>query len=243
MKSSPSIALLAAALVKAHAQFQPIHKDAKNPFFNSKFASLDNIMVEVRPILAALGLSLVQGVNAPETVEGHLMVINVTTTLLHESGEWVSVDVVVPVAQAPVEKGKPEKAPNAQTAGSAITYGRRYGVSALLALSTDEDDDGNAASRPAARTARPSKPESGDTFDSLRIPFGKPGVDGKGGKGTPNDQLSTDHLTKALAWAREKDKFHAWQLQAEAELEERRLRATKPPTDITKPVPDDGLPF
>jgi len=35
---------------------------------------------------------------------------------------------------------------NPQYIGSAISYARRYALSAILGLATDEDDDGNAAS-------------------------------------------------------------------------------------------------
>ena len=155
MKSSPTLTALAPALAKAQAQFKSIHKDAKNPFYSSKFASLDNIMGEVRPVLATPGLSLVQGVDHPETVEGELACVNITTTLLHESGEWIQTDVVMPVGTTPIEKGSVVRAATAQTAGSAITYGRRYGVSAILALSTEDDDDGNNAGTGRAREPKP----------------------------------------------------------------------------------------
>ena len=36
---------------------------------------------------------------------------------------------------------------DAQAVGSSCTYGRRYGLSAILGISVDDDDDGNAAIR------------------------------------------------------------------------------------------------
>jgi hypothetical protein len=68
----------------------------------------------------------------------------VETRLVHTSGEWLASVVPVPVAKG-----------DAHGLGSALSYGRRYGLSALLALSTDEDDDGNAAAK-----APPAKPQA-----------------------------------------------------------------------------------
>lgn len=145
MKYSTPFDKLATALAKAQRAFHGIGKDATNPHFKSKYASLDAIMGAVREPLAVNGLSLVQGVTSPETNEGAVVGIAVETLLVHESGEWMSNTVTLPVDKS-----------TAQGVGSAITYGRRYGVSALLALTTEEDDDGNAAGgRPAAR----QKPE------------------------------------------------------------------------------------
>ncbi len=149
MTSSETTATLCAALVAAQGGLRPIAKDGKNPAFRSRYATLDGIMETVRPALAAHGLAVVQGVVHPETGEGGRLVgITVETRLVHTSGEWLASVVPVPVAKG-----------DAHGLGSALSYGRRYGLSALLALSTDEDDDGNAAAKaPPARQERPSKP-------------------------------------------------------------------------------------
>lgn len=145
MNSSESIGLIAPAIVKAAADLGPVVKDATNPAFRNKYATLDAIMEQVRPVLAAHGLAVMQGVLHPETDGGRVVGIAVETRLLHLSGEWMASVVVVPVEK-----------PTAQGAGSAISYGRRYGLSAMLGL-TAEDDDGNGAStskRPDASAAK-----------------------------------------------------------------------------------------
>ena len=149
MTSSETTATLCAALVAAQGALKPIAKDGKNPAFRSRYATLDGIMETVRPALAAHGLAVVQGAVYPETSEGGRIVgITVETRLIHTSGEWLASVVPVPVAKG-----------DAHGLGSALSYGRRYGISALLALSTDEDDDGNAAAKaPPARQERPAKP-------------------------------------------------------------------------------------
>jgi hypothetical protein len=150
MKSSDSIGLIAPAIVKAAADLGPVVKDATNPAFRNKYATLDAIMEQVRPVLAAHGLAVMQGVLHPETDGGRVVGIAVETRLLHLSGEWLASVVVVPVEK-----------PTAQGAGSAISYGRRYGLSAMLGL-TAEDDDGNGAStskRPETSAAAPKRVE------------------------------------------------------------------------------------
>lgn len=240
MQTSPSLVNLAPALARVHAQIKSFTKDAKNPFFDSKFTSLDSIMQELRPILAGEGFSVIHGVTNPETVEGELACINVSTMLLHASGEWIRVDVCLPVGQAPIEKGKPERAPTAQTAGGAVTYGKRYGVSCALALSSDEDDDGNATSQ-GRRTASAPRPQGASQSSPPRatgdgtMPFGKT-------KGTPLAKLPVAEIQSALAWAQEKGKFTEFQRDAQIELDKRGALVSAG-GDEPPPHSDDDMPF
>lgn len=188
MRQSESVKEVAAALAKAQAGIRTIVKDRTNPHFKNRYATLDAIMEAVRPVLAANGLSVVQG--ASETVDG----FSVWTTLIHSSGEFLANTVPVPVDKA-----------NAQGVGSAITYGRRYGVSALLALATDDDDDGTEATKPtkpkAAEKPTPdAKPErvtppkfDGTLEGAMTFPF-----PGKGEyHGKPLGDVSIDVLRAA----------------------------------------------
>lgn len=135
MKTSDSLAAIAPALVKASAELKAIVKDSTNPHFRSTYASLDTIIDTVRPVLAKHGLALVQGANSPHTDEhGRLSAFTVETMLLHASGEYIANTVVMPVGKA-----------DPQGTAAAVTYGRRYSLSSLLCLATDEDQDGNDA--------------------------------------------------------------------------------------------------
>jgi hypothetical protein len=135
MRTSESLVNIAPAAVKATATLRAISKDSVNPHFKSKFASLDAIMAEVRPVLAKQGLTVLQGVSHPHSDnDGRVTAFSIETILLHESGEWISSSVFMPVAKV-----------DPQGAGAAVSYGRRYGISALLAIVSDEDDDGNSA--------------------------------------------------------------------------------------------------
>ncbi len=150
MKHSESIASLAPSLVAVHGELRAIGKDSTNPHFKSKYASLDAIIEDVRPILHKHGLAVAQGATTPVTNEaGNLVGFAVETMLIHSSGEWMTNTAILPLAKA-----------DPQGAGAAMTYGRRYGLSSLLALATEEDDDGHAATAPrrAAPQARPATP-------------------------------------------------------------------------------------
>jgi hypothetical protein len=141
---SPSLAALAAALAKAQGQMSAAKKDALNPHFKSKYADLASIWDACRDVLSANGLAVIQRVGAAADS------VCVTTMLVHSSGEWVKDTCVMPVAQR-----------TPQGVGSAITYARRYALSALVGVAA-EDDDGNAASgRPATSPPADSRPANG----------------------------------------------------------------------------------
>ena len=125
---SPTIAKLADALAKAQSAIKAAAKDSENPHFRSKYADLASVWEACREPLTSHGLSVVQLPFA----NGQR--IGVTTILLHSSGEWLQSEVEV----------QPQKA-DAQGAGSAITYLRRYSLAAVASVAPD-DDDGNAAS-------------------------------------------------------------------------------------------------
>jgi hypothetical protein len=130
MKSSDSIAGLAAALAKAQGEIQNAAKNAKNPHFKSNYADLAEILNTVRPVLSRHGLSVIQ---VPGFDDG---AVTVETILAHESGEWVA-----GVAAAVPGKVDP------QGIGSAVTYLRRYALAAFAGIA-QEDDDGQGAIGP-----------------------------------------------------------------------------------------------
>lgn len=136
LRTSEDISELAAALAAAQPEIEGAEKNAANPHLRSKYANLTAVMAACRPALAKHGLCLVQGVS---TADGG---VTVTTRLLHKSGQWIESSITMPVNKN-----------DAQGVGSAITYGRRYGVSAMVGVTPDEDDDGEAAKKapPAAR--------------------------------------------------------------------------------------------
>jgi hypothetical protein len=128
---SDSIAELAAALAKAQGQIKSAAKDKTNPHFKSKYADLASVWDAIREPLSTNGLSVTQLYSNTQDS------VIVVTMLLHASGQWIKSRGSMPVAQK-----------TAQGFGSSLTYLRRYSLSALVGVAADEDDDGNAASRP-----------------------------------------------------------------------------------------------
>lgn len=137
---SEEIGKLAAALSKAQGQMKGALKDAENPYFKSSYADLASVWEACRKALSDNELSVAQVTDFGPNGE---LILN--TILMHSSGEKL-------VGSMPVMIG--EKA-TAQQVGSAITYARRYALSAMVGVAP-EDDDGNKASEVAAPTARVS---------------------------------------------------------------------------------------
>jgi hypothetical protein len=159
MNKSESITHLAAALAKAQGEMPVAVFDAANPFLKTKYASLGAVIQSSRPILAKHKLSLVQfpisfsaleqvfspgqpspGLRPPSPTplgEGLRGVeyIGIESILTHESGEFVSEKILIPLTE---EKGKSK----VQSAGSTLTYLRRYSWASILGMYSDEDSDG-----------------------------------------------------------------------------------------------------
>ncbi len=145
-RTSATVGALGKALALAASRFGPIGKDrtvrvqSAKGSYSFKYATLGEIVDATRPALAEHGLVCVQML----AMQGQRTVL--VTRLIHESGEWLE-------GAAPVQ---PE-GNGPQALGSAVTYMRRYAMTALLGVVADEDDDGNAAQGNRAET-RPARP-------------------------------------------------------------------------------------
>jgi hypothetical protein len=156
MNKSDSIKNLAIALCKFQAEVNHPKNTSKNPQFNSSYAPLETVISTVKPILSKYGLSFIQSTSS----EGENVIIE--TILIHESGEWLETNPLsLPAYQ--IKKGG-GKEYNAQGAGSAITYGRRYSLSALLGISSEDDDDGNGVSSGDQQLSKPQNVASEKTL-------------------------------------------------------------------------------
>jgi hypothetical protein len=200
MRFSAKHELVVAALLNVQREIQPVVKDAKNPMLNSTYATLAAITDYARPLLAKHELFLIQGGDDPHDAAG-VTLLAMKTRLIHVSGQWVENIVYAPIAEQNSKDGKERKA-TAQTAGSVITYLRRYGLSALLALTTDEDDDGNRASQQQKRESRAASREinAQQVTEPSKIPF--PPLKGlEQYKGQPLRGVPTEAITEAYTRA------------------------------------------
>lgn len=130
---SQEIGELAAALASAQAELEPALKNAKNPMLKNRYADLASCYEACRKVLPQKGLAVSQICLPSEKGS-----VCVKTILMHTSGQWIASECTL---EAQGNKG----VNSAQAAGSAITYARRYGLSAIVGLVSDDDDDGCTA--------------------------------------------------------------------------------------------------
>ena len=146
---------LAAALAKAQGAMQNAKFDKINPHFRSKYASLAAVIDAIRKPLADNGLSYTQ---TTEIREGGFVLV---TTLRHSSGQWVASEYPLPLAKGAKDDGiKP------QELGSALSYARRYSLSALACISSEEDDDAEGAEKDGQTMSAPKKLTTKEFSDS-----------------------------------------------------------------------------
>lgn len=136
---------LPSAFAAALAEMPSPALDRVNAAFGRfKYASLGSFLETCRPHLARFGLALAS--DFEPMPDGNLMC---WTIIRDASGETLRL-APVPVR---VDLAKP------QSTGSAMTYARRYSLSAALGVVGDEDDDGNATNEPKPQ-AKVSMPQA-----------------------------------------------------------------------------------
>lgn len=139
-RQSSTIGELASALAKAQGEIKGAVKNEDNPFFKSKYADLSQVMDACREPFSKNGIAYTQLVNVDDSG-----VIVLETLLMHSSGEWIASKYpILPVKNDP------------QGVGSAITYARRYSLSAIAGIPQVDDDAEGAMNRP--QNVKPVKP-------------------------------------------------------------------------------------
>jgi hypothetical protein len=165
------------ALIAAKAGFQAIPKDKTNPHYKSKYSTLDAVLGAVEPALAKHGLVLTHQADGEKFV----------TTLYHESGQSLSTSLPLPSFADP------------QKMGSWISYARRYSITGLLSVCSDEDDDGNQAAQKSP-TSSPATSTRSANYQAT-----KPAVKEAAAAGDPLALLkrNVSRAFSELAWSRE----------------------------------------
>lgn len=158
MRSSESIVNIAPALLKAQKEIGSAKKESENPFYRSAYADLGEVMRVCKKPCNDNGISIIQPVDSDESG------VYVDTTLLHESGEFISSRMRLAV--------KADNDP--QALGSAISYAKRYSLQAML-LIPSEDDDGEKATdhnaNPVSRQNNGASQRSTQTSETPQRPL------------------------------------------------------------------------
>lgn len=131
---------LCTALLKAQSVMMGAKKDGTNPFFKSKYTTLNSVWEAAKDPLHENGLSLLQ----PIDIVGGQAVVK--TIILHISGERIESNCPIVCA----------KQNDPQALGSAITYARRYSLASIMGIMTEQDDD---AEKAMARNNNAPKPQ------------------------------------------------------------------------------------
>jgi hypothetical protein len=146
MQQSESIKTLAPAFIKAQKAVEGAEKNKANPGFKgTRYADLSSVVEACKEALNSNGIGYVQ---TPVPAEPGFL--QLSTVLIHESGEWISGTIQLPLAKQ-----------DPQGYGSAMTYARRYGLAAMVGV-CPEDDDGNGAMPPGVPTDPAGRPAQGN---------------------------------------------------------------------------------
>ncbi len=143
MNQSPQLDQLFTALAKAQGEMSAAAKDCSNPFFKSRYADLSSVWTACREPLSKNGLSVLQIVQSSEV--GDVL----HTTLGHSSGQYMT--STMPIRIKTEGKGANEL----QALGAAITYLRRFALSAIVGVAPDDDNDANGVNEYKAQPKTP----------------------------------------------------------------------------------------
>jgi hypothetical protein len=175
MKTSESIKNIAIALKNFQNSVNDPVKSGRANY--GKYVTLDALISVARQYLSENGLSFMQipGGNGQD--------ITITTVLLHESGEWIETEPFT------VRVSKHD----AQGAGSAVTYLRRYSLSSILGMAWDDDDDGFKASNRDINTGN---------YYTAKAPAKNPNIEmcKKIAQDAKNASITPEDLTSIVQW-------------------------------------------
>lgn len=122
-----------AAMAKMQGDLPRVARTAKGQ--SSRYAPLEDINNRVMPVLQANGFAVTFSVKQLEKE------IRVVTKLIHRDGHSESTEISLPHDTSGNKN-------NVQAVGSSISYGKRYGICAILNISTGDDTDGQHANSP-----------------------------------------------------------------------------------------------
>jgi hypothetical protein len=143
------------AMAEAQSEMEPVLRDATNSHIGNKYAKLETIDAQMRPVYTHHGFSVRYG-SAPPPHEGW---IRITCTVAHRDGYYEEhyLDSQLDVSGS---GGRTNKTP-VQGVGSSVTYLRRYLLCMVFNIVlANEDDDGEATRRTAAPSRPAPQPES-----------------------------------------------------------------------------------
>lgn len=129
---SANLSELMPELIQAISQLGNLSKDKQG--YGYKYAELSKVLDTCRPILAEHNLVITQLVTVLNDEP------TLVTTLFHKSGQFLR-------SCYPLVKAGVKQANDAQQVGAAITYARRYALTAMLFMAQEDDDAASVGKR------------------------------------------------------------------------------------------------
>lgn len=198
MQKSESISTIAKSLLAAQKEMEVVLKDSTNPFFKSKYADLNSLLAVAKPSLHKYGIVVLQPIVEQD---GHEYV---QTTLLHESGEFLS----------DLKKVINVKPNDAQSNGAGCTYARRFGLQSFLSMEAIDDDAESITKRNIEEHKNlVTKVFISGQDQKFVIPIGK-------NKGKNLDQLQRKEIDNFINWAKEQKDLKGAALTTLKEMEQ-----------------------
>jgi hypothetical protein len=139
------------AMAEAQAEMMPIIRDATNPHTQSKYAKLETIDREMRPIYTRHGFAVRFG-SAPSPNNGWIRIV---CTVSHTGGYSETNYLDAPPDDKGARGGTSKT--GVQAVGSAVTYLRRYLLAMVFNIVLADDDDGEGT-RTTGATSRQKAP-------------------------------------------------------------------------------------
>lgn len=137
------------AMVRAQSEMRPVVRDADNTHTSSRYAKLETIDRNIRPIYTGAGFALSFG-TAECPAQGS---IRVTCDVSHNEGHTKHYWADMPLDMSGIN-GKPNKTA-IHAHGSTMSYAQRYLTQLIFNITlANEDDDGNAAGAQEKRSAQ-----------------------------------------------------------------------------------------
>jgi len=191
MKQSDSIANLAKGLIQAQKAIQAsVAKNATNATFGSDYADLGAVIEAIKSHLNGAGIVVLQSPTLPDK-QGNVCL---TTRLVHETGEWMEDTCSTPMAYL-----------DPQGFGSAVSYLRRYALTAMMGLyQAESDDDGSAATGSGANRVTQGEAEAANASNAAPANAQSAPATGDSteaqaqGQGAPQEEALPAHVQKRV---------------------------------------------
>ena len=138
MKTSEKTQEIFSALIKARADIKNLYPAAAG--YGYSYIPLQDVIDHLTDVLPKNGLGYVQ-----LPTGGDAVTVGLSTRIIHESGQWVQSEALFPLTDM---KGVNKS----QAAGAAVTYFRRYALTAAFGITGDKDVD--ASDRAIGKVAK-----------------------------------------------------------------------------------------